>query len=87
DPATGQWREWKLPGSSPRPYAVYVVDKDIVWLSDTGADTVVRFDPASETFSTVDVPGGAGTVRQLLGRPGELWCPASARNLLFLVRT
>lgn len=87
DPATGQWRQWKLPGRSPQPYAVYVDDEDVVWLSDTGADTVVRFDPATETFSTVGVPGGAGTVRQILGRPGEVWCPASARNLLVLLRT
>jgi virginiamycin B lyase len=86
-PATGQWREWRLPGASPRAYAVFVDDQDVVWLSDFGADTVVRFDPPTESFSTVDVPGGAGDVRQILGRPGELWCPASARDLLFVVRT
>jgi virginiamycin B lyase len=87
DPATGQWREWKLPGANPRTYAVYVDDRDIVWLSDTGADTVVRFDPAAEAFRTISVPGGAGTVRQILGRPGEVWVPSSAKDKLILIRT
>jgi virginiamycin B lyase len=87
DPATGSWREWKLPGTGPQTYAVYVDDKDIVWLSDTRAGTVVRFDPTTETFSTVDVPRGAGTVRQILGRAGEVWCPSSGRDFLFVVRT
>jgi virginiamycin B lyase len=85
DPANGQWREWRLPGADPQPYAVYVDERDKVWLSDFGADSVVRFDPATEAFSTVPVDGGAGDVRQILGRPGEIWCPASARDLLFVV--
>jgi virginiamycin B lyase len=87
DPATGNWREWKLPGNGPQPYAVYVDGQDIVWLSDTRNGTVVRFDPASEMFSTIDVPGGAGTVRQILGRQGEVWFPSSGRDFLFVVRT
>jgi virginiamycin B lyase len=87
DPVTGQWREWKLPGANPRAYAVFVDDLGIVWLSDFGANSLVRFDPATETFTTVQVPGGAGNVRQILGRSGEVWCPASARDLLFVVRT
>ena len=76
-----------MPGARPQAYAVYVDDRDNVWLSDTRAGTVVRFDPSSETFATVDVPGGAGTVRQILGRAGEVWFPSSNRNLLFVVRT
>ncbi|MEJ3746171.1 lyase [Actinomycetes bacterium KLBMP 9797] len=87
DPATGQWREWRLPGANPRAYAVYVDDQDVVWLSDFSAGGIVRFDPATETFSSVPVPGGPGNVRQILGRPGEVWCPASARDLLFVIRT
>jgi virginiamycin B lyase len=85
DPTTGQWREWRLPGAAPKPYAVYVDDQDKVWLSDFDANTVVRFDPATETFATVPVDGGAGNVRQILGRPGEVWCPASSRDLLFVI--
>jgi virginiamycin B lyase len=87
DPATREWREWRLPGEGPKTYAVYVDERDKVWLSDFGANTVVRFDPTDETFATVPVTGGAGDVRQILGRSGEVWCPASARDRLFVIRT
>ena len=45
NPATGRWREWRLPGATPMPYAVYVDETDAVWLSDFGANALVRFDP------------------------------------------
>ena len=44
-PATGRWREWRLPGATPMPYAVYVDETDSVWLSDFGANALVRFHP------------------------------------------
>ncbi|HSW23559.1 MAG TPA: lyase, partial [Burkholderiaceae bacterium] len=43
--AGGLWKTWKLPGDGPRTYAVYVDDKDMVWLSDFGANALLRFDP------------------------------------------
>ncbi len=87
DPATGQWREWLLPGANPQAYAVYVDDQDIVWLSDFGANALVRFDPVTETFEQVPLPHGRGAVRQLLGRPGELWGAESGADHLVVVRT
>lgn len=51
DPPTGKWREWRLPGAKPMAYAVYVGEHDMVWLSDWGANALVRFDPSRETFS------------------------------------
>src|SRR5206468_3225004 len=42
------WKEWKIPGANPMPYAVYVDDQDIVWLTDFGANAIVRFDPVTE---------------------------------------
>ena len=87
DPAGGAWREWKLPGASPRAYAVYVDEQDMVWLSDWGANAMVRFDPTSETFATVPHPQPAANVRQILGRPGEVWLPLSGQNKLAVLRT
>ena len=43
---------WKLPGDDPQPYAVYVDERDLVWLTDFGANAVVRFDPFTERFDT-----------------------------------
>ena len=52
-------------------YAVFVDERDQVWVSDFGANTLVRFDPMTETFTAHQLPGPASNVRQILGRPGE----------------
>jgi virginiamycin B lyase len=85
DPATGGWEEWPLPGESPQAYAVYVDERDIVWLTDFGANAIVRFDPATETFDAIALPSSASAVRQLLGRPGEVWGAESAVDKLVVV--
>lgn len=87
DPETEDWREWRLPGPSPQAYAVYVDERDQVWVSDFGANTLVRFDPSTETFTTYRLPGPASDVRQILGRPGEVWGAASALDQLVVART
>jgi virginiamycin B lyase len=87
DPATGQWQEWRLPGASPQAYAVYVDDRDRVWLSDFGANALVAFDPASEEFTSYPLPSDPGEVRQIHGRPGEVWGAESAADKLVVVRT
>jgi virginiamycin B lyase len=86
-PATAEWRSWKLPGDDPQAYAVYVDDQDIVWLSDFGANAVVRFDPGTETFRSFEGSAPGANVRQILGRPGEVWAPESGTDRLMLIRT
>jgi virginiamycin B lyase len=85
DPASGMWREWRLPGDAPQPYAVYVDDQDVVWISDFGANALARFDPQSETFDMYPFPTAPASVRQLLGRPGEVWGAESALGKLFVL--
>jgi virginiamycin B lyase len=87
DPATGEWQEWRLPGATPMAYAVYVDDRDIVWLSDFGANAIVSFDPEKKTFTAFPLPHNPGNVRQILGRPGEVWGPESAADKLILIKT
>jgi virginiamycin B lyase len=87
DPADGSWKTWKLPGSAPHAYAVYVDDKDKVWLSDFAANAIVRFDPASETFSSFPSDKPNANVRQLDGRPGEVWGCESGNDRLVLIQT
>jgi len=82
DPAASTWREWRLPGVAPRPYAVYVDDQDMVWLSDWGANALVRFDARAETFDTFPLPSPSGGVRQLAGRPGQVWGAESSVDRL-----
>jgi virginiamycin B lyase len=87
DPATEQWREWELPGEDPAPYAVFVDEKDIVWVSDFGANAIVRFDPKTERFQQFRASAPNANVRQLLGRPGEVWGAESGTNRLIRMAT
>jgi virginiamycin B lyase len=86
DPKTNKWRAWKLPGDDPKAYAVYVDSRDVVWLSDFGANAMVRFDPKSEQFKVIPLPSRGSAVRQILGRPGEVWLPLSGVDKLAVVR-
>jgi virginiamycin B lyase len=83
---TGEWDTWSLPGEAAA-YAVYVDEADIVWLSDFGANALVRFDPGSEAFNVYPLPDEPGDVRQIHGRPGEIWGAESAADQLVLIRT
>lgn len=74
-----------MPGES-MPYAVFVDDRDQVWVSDFGTNAIVRFLPTDESFTTVPLPAEPGDVRQLLGRPGEVWGAESAADALVVVR-
>jgi len=87
DPASGGWRTWRLPGGSPRPYAVYVDGRDQVWVSDFGDNATLRFDPASERFERFGMPRPGANVRQILGRPGEVWLPESGTEHISVIRT
>jgi virginiamycin B lyase len=87
DPATNRWRTWKLPGERPQAYAVNVDERDMVWLSDFGANALVRFDPTQEKFEVFPLPSSPANVRQLLGRPGEVWGAESGVDKLVVIRT
>jgi virginiamycin B lyase len=90
DPAaTGDaaWRTWRLPGTAPRAYAVYVDDRDKVWVSDWGGNAMFRFDPATEAFERFAFPREGAGIRQILGRPGEVWLPESGTEHISVIRT
>jgi virginiamycin B lyase len=84
NPRTRRWREWRLPGEDPQPYAVYVDEADLVWLTDFGANALVRFDPARQRFESFRLPQPGANVRQLLGRDGEVWGAESGTDRLVI---
>ena len=84
DPATKKWREWDVPGPA-QVYAVYVDSKDMVWLTDFGRSGLWRFAPKTGKFTRVPLRANA-SVRQLLGRPGEVWGAESGTDKLVVVR-
>ena len=86
DPETDAWREWPLPGDGAQAYAVFVDEGDAVWLTDFGGNAIVRFDPTSEEFLDFPAESQPANVRQLHGRPGEVWGAESAADRLVVVR-
>lgn len=87
DPGTKDWKVYKLPGDQPHAYAVYVDDQDKVWLTDFTANAIVSFDPATERFESFPSDKENATVRQLLGRAGEVWGAESGTDRLVVIRT
>lgn len=87
NPQTDQWKEWKLPGDNPKPYAVYVDTKDKVWISDFGSNSMYMFDPLNYTFSKFKIPNPEANVRQILGIEGEIWGAESGTDHLLLIKT
>jgi virginiamycin B lyase len=86
-PTTNEWKEWRLPGRDPHVYAVYVDESDKVWLSEWSANAIVRFDPESERFASFPIARPGADVRQIAGRPGEVWTPESGTGHLVVYRT
>jgi virginiamycin B lyase len=86
DAGTGDWREWRLPGDA-KPYAIYVVERDGVWVTDFGRNAILFFDHAKDMFTEFDLSSPDAAVRQLNGRPGEVWGAESGADKLVVIRT
>ena len=86
DPIGKAWKVWALPKATSGCYAVYVDDKDKVWLTDWNSNAIVRFDPPTETFESFASNKRGASVRQLLGRSGELWAAESGTDRLVVVK-
>jgi virginiamycin B lyase len=86
DPMNKAWKVWSLPKSKGGCYAIYVDNNDKVWVTDFMANAIHRFDPATETFESFPSDKRGASVRQLLGRPGEVWGAESGVDRLVVVR-
>jgi virginiamycin B lyase len=64
-----------------------VDETDAVWVTDFTTDAILRFDPRTGDFlSFATDDGRTANVRQLLGRPGEVWGAESAADQLVVIR-
>ncbi|HEY2758090.1 MAG TPA: lyase [Pseudolabrys sp.] len=86
DPLNKAWKVWALPKSKSGTYAIFVDDKDKVWVSDFDANAIHRFDPITERFDTFNSTKSNASVRQLIGRRGEVWGAESGADRLVVVR-
>ena len=54
--------------------------------ADFGGNAIHRFDPETQAFETFALPHSNGSVRQLLGRAGEVWGAESAVDQIVVIR-
>ena len=52
----------------------------------SSANAIQRFDPVTERFDTFPSDKRGASVRQMLGRPGEVWGAESGTDRLVVVR-
>jgi virginiamycin B lyase len=88
DPTTGTWAEWPMPGgAASQGYAIYVDAADIVWITDFGTDSLVRFDPVTQQFQSFRFPTPGAAVRQIVGDENGIWGAESATEKIVLFRS
>ncbi len=63
DPKAKSRKTWRLPGDRPHCYAVFVDERNKVWLSDFGGNSALRLDPGTERFESWRFPRKMASVR------------------------
>ncbi len=89
DPTTGKVDEWLSPGgSSSAPYGIATTQAGMVWYSESGPNpnTIVRFDPKTNSFTKWPIPSGGGVIRHMVSTPdGDLYIACSGVNKVGIV--
>jgi virginiamycin B lyase len=82
-------KEWSSPGGAEsEPYGIAITNDGEVWYSESGVkpNTLVRFDPESESFSSKPIPSGGGVVRNMVATPDRrLYLACSGVNKVAVV--
>jgi len=66
--STGSVKMYPSPGGpDANPYGIAITPDGMVWYSESGVkpNTIIRFDPKTETFARANIPSGGGTVRNM----------------------
>jgi streptogramin lyase len=77
DPATREFRSWRLPlpaADGETPYALHVAPDGAVWICGTNSDTLLRFEPAAERFTVYPLPTRVTYTREIaFDAQGRVW--------------
>jgi virginiamycin B lyase len=89
-PATGKVQEWPSPGGrDSRPYGITITPNGLIWYSESGVqpNTIVRFDPSTESFARTAIPSGGGVVRNMAAtRDGRIYIACSGVNKVGIIQ-
>lgn len=70
--STGAVKMYASPGGAEsNPYGITITPDGMVWYSESGVtpNTIIRFDPKTETFARANIPSGGGVVRNMAATP------------------
>jgi virginiamycin B lyase len=84
DPADGSWKTWKL-AMAPTPMPSMSMTR--IRSGSPSSHAIVRFDPLSERFNVFTSDKPDASVRQLNGRPGEVWGCETSNDRLVVIET
>ncbi|HWY02170.1 MAG TPA: hypothetical protein VNX60_00775 [Candidatus Acidoferrum sp.] len=90
DPSAGVLvKEWMSPGGGDsNPYGIAIMQDGQVWYSESGVhpNTLVHFNPKSESFRAKPIPSGGGVVRNMVATPDRrLYLACSGVNKVAVV--
>jgi virginiamycin B lyase len=89
DPKTGAVKMWPSPGGhGAAPYGIAITPNGMVWYSESGVkpNTLIRFDPKTETMARATIPSGGGTVRNMAATAdGRVYIACSGVNKVGVV--
>jgi virginiamycin B lyase len=89
DPKSGEVKLWNSPGGAgSNPYGIVITPDGMVWYSESGVkpNTMVRFDPKTESFAKASIPSGGGTVRNMAATAdGRVYIACSGVNKVGVV--
>ena len=90
-PPSGGCGAWKLDDKYPFRHWIAFQQIDPAAAASDDAPTKTgnccrRFDPKSEKFDSFPLPDPYASVRQLAGRPGEVWGAESDADKLFVLK-
>ena len=89
DSKTGEVKMWDSPGGGKsNPYGIAITPDGMVWYSESGVkpNTIIRFDPKTQTMARTGIPSGGGTVRNMAATAdGRVYIACSGVNKVGVV--
>lgn len=58
-----------------------------IWVSEWNVGQLGLYDPAANACDVFALPSASANVRQILGRPGEVWGAESGADKLVVIRS
>ena len=87
-PTTNQWHRYQIPGQErAHLYAVYVDNKDVVWVSNWADNKIWSFDPKTNEFTAVPDSKSGADVRQINGANGVVFLGKSGNASVMQINT